>query len=393
MFEHASKHIFGLIDTGIDVNISEREEILKKYPIPKFRDNKAIHTAPMDSVITTTSLISDCTLGTTQKGDPILKMRVHDSVGSYSANIFHRPGLDLKDLKESVIDEYEFFEITAKVSEFPKKSGKKTLNITNVAYDDVKKRTPEAYMAYLPKCKANMEDIVVEMYLILNTLSGTARTIALDGLEKFWDKFVLSPAAKRHHHAYVYGLLEHTWGLLRLGYFLSKDDTKDVVSTTSGLYMKMSDLALKEIKKYKTTGRKTDEINGFNNSMSHVYWILTEMAKHIADGSPFDRDLALASIIWHDMGKIDEYTIVGGIGRHPITGIIEHRVIGPLLFQKFIEEKKIELDEKIYWHYMSIMVSHHGKVEWGSPAMPASIEGWLVHLVDYLDSQFQGTNK
>lgn len=395
MFTHAQKHVFGLIDTGIDVNCEKRSEILAEFPIPQFRENNAIHTAQFGSQIQTTVLISDCELAPTSSGGKMLKMKVYDSLGSYPAQIFEKPGVDLQEIKETIIDKYRFIDITADVSEFPKGSGRKTLQIKGLKVDTDKKRSPEAYLSYLPRCMANMEDIIVEVYLMLDGMREPYRTIGLTGLRKHWDSFVLSPAARRHHHAYIFGLLEHTWGLLRLAYYLTKDASKDVVSTSSRLYILMADLALKEIKKFKESGKRSDYVKPFSDAMGHIYWVLDNMAKSMTEKGDrnVDRDFILASIIWHDIGKIHEYTIEGKIDRHPLTGIVEHRVIGPLMFQKFIEEEDISLDEKEYWHFMNILSSHHGKVEWGSPTMPQTTEGWLVHLVDFVDSQFQGTNK
>jgi len=397
MFPHAQKHLFGLIDTGIDVNTDRRTEILEMFPVPQVRENKAIHMAPFGTEVQTTVMINNCEMMTTKKGDPMLKMKVYDSMGTYQANVFHKPGLDLKYAKEEVVDKYPFIDIVAKVEEFPKGSGKKTLQITNMSVDTDKKRSPDAYLGYLPKCSADMSDIIVEVYLILDTLKEPHRSVALNALKKYWDKFILSPAATRHHHAYLFGLLEHTWGLLRLGYFLTQDRSKDPVSKASALYMKIADNALVTLKAFKEsdTGVIPENIRSFENTMSHMYSIMVNMTKQMVNKKTreVDYDFVLAAIIWHDMGKINEYSIEGGINRDPLMGIAEHRVIGPLMFQNFLQEENIVLEDKVYWHYINVMASHHGKVEWGSPAIPATIEGWLVHLVDFLDAGFQGTNK
>lgn len=395
MFDHAQNHIFGFVDTGINVNCPERQEILQKFPVPTFRENNAIHTASFGTEVVTTVLITDCELATTSTGEPMLKMRVHDSYGSYPAQIFSRPGIDLKQIKEEIIDKYKLIEITANVSEFPRGSGNKTLQLKNLSVDTDKKRSPDAYLSYLPKCRANIEDLVVEMYLILDKIENpTYKTIAMEGLRTYWNKFVISPAARRHHHAYIHGLVEHTWGLLRLAYFLTSASNKDVVSTSSVLYARIVDFALKEIKKYKETGTESKYADALRSIAGHMYWIIENMAKQmVKQGSrEVDRDFILAAVIWHDMGKIYEYTTEGKIDRDPMYGILEHRVIGPMMFQQFCKEQDIELSEKDYWHFLHILASHHGKVEWGSPTMPQTVEGWFVHLVDFLDAQLQGTN-
>lgn len=396
MFEHAQNHIFGLVDTSIDVNSPKRQEILQQFPVPQFRENNTIHTASFGTEVVTTVLITDCELSLTSNGEPMLKMRVHDSYGSYPAQIFSKPGIDLKQIKEEIIDKYKLIEITANVSEFPKGSGNKTLQLKNLSVDTDKKRSPDAHLSYLPKCKANIEDLVVEMYMILDKIENEAyRDIAMDGLREYWEQFVVSPAARRHHHAYIHGLIEHTWGLLRLAYFLTSTPGRDVVSTSSVLYAKIVDYALKEIKKYKETGMESKHAAALRSISGHMYWVIENMAKQmVQQGSrEINRDFVLAAIIWHDMGKIHEYTTDCKIDRHPMYGILEHRVIGPVMFTEFCKKHNIELPEKDHWHFLNVLASHHGKAEWGSPTMPQTVEGWLVHLVDFLDSQLQGSIK
>ncbi|NHZ71991.1 MAG: hypothetical protein GWP17_02770, partial [Aquificales bacterium] len=36
------------------------------------------------------------------------------------------------------------------------------------------------------------------------------------------------------------------------------------------------------------------------------------------------------------------------------------------------------------------IASHHGKLEWGSPVEPKTVEALLLHQVDLLDSRIQG---
>ena len=41
-------------------------------------------------------------------------------------------------------------------------------------------------------------------------------------------------------------------------------------------------------------------------------------------------------------------------------------------------------------HRRNLIASHHGKLEWGSPVQPKTLEAILLHQIDLLDSRVQG---
>ena len=84
----------------------------------------------------------------------------------------------------------------------------------------------------------------------------------------------------------------------------------------------------------------------------------------------------------HDIGKIYEYTngVIKGNGL-----IVSHNTFGVEMLSKhkdFIVEKK---NEEFYYRLLAIIVQHHG--EFGEN--PRSVEAFMIHMVDYLESSFQ----
>lgn len=97
----------------------------------------------------------------------------------------------------------------------------------------------------------------------------------------------------------------------------------------------------------------------------HVVSML-DLAKSVAELYPsLDRDLLFAGIILHDLGKVIElsgavaasYTIEGNLLGH-ITIIVNE--IG-----KAAEELGIHGEEVVVLQHL--VLSHHGKLEWGEP--------------------------
>jgi 3'-5' exoribonuclease len=117
----------------------------------------------------------------------------------------------------------------------------------------------------------------------------------------------------------------------------------------------------------------------------HVVSML-DLAKAIANLYPsLDRDLLYAGVILHDLGKVIElsgpisttYTVAGNLLGHISIMVNE---IG-----KAAEHLGITGEEVVVLQHM--VLSHHGKAEWGSPKPPMVKEAEILHYIDNLDAK------
>jgi 3'-5' exoribonuclease len=117
----------------------------------------------------------------------------------------------------------------------------------------------------------------------------------------------------------------------------------------------------------------------------HVVSML-DLAKSISTLYPsLDRDLLYAGVILHDMGKVLElsgpistvYTVEGNLLGH-ITIMVNE--IG-----KAAEELGITGEEVLILKHL--VLSHHGKSEWGSPKPPLIKEAEILHYIDNIDAK------
>ena len=137
-----------------------------------------------------------------------------------------------------------------------------------------------------------------------------------------------APAARQLHHAWLGGLLEHVVSLLRLG-----------------------------------------------DRVAAHYPLL-------------DRDLLLTCVILHDIGKIHElswdigfdYTIEGTLLGHIQTGV------------DMVEKAMAALPEfpgRLRTLVLHLILSHHGKLEFGSPKLPMIPEALALNFIDDFDAKMQ----
>ncbi|MFS8130552.1 MAG: 3'-5' exoribonuclease YhaM family protein [Candidatus Dojkabacteria bacterium] len=98
-----------------------------------------------------------------------------------------------------------------------------------------------------------------------------------------------------------------------------------------------------------------------------------------------DFDILTAGIILHDIGKTDELSFTGITTDYSKLGqLVGHIVRGSQIFTEFGGK---ELDEDIYLHVMHLILSHHGKQEYGSPIVPATLEGLILTNIDNLSAK------
>lgn len=149
--------------------------------------------------------------------------------------------------------------------------------------------------------------------------------------EEFMARFCKAPAAIKNHHAHHGGLLAHVVHLMRL---------------------------------------------------------TRAIAEHYPDA---DEDLLLMGAFLHDVGKIDELRYDRDLGYTDAGQLIGHLVMGVGILQRQIEAtakrtgKPFPKDLALQLEHL--IVSHHGKLEFGSPKVPMTREAFILHYLDDLDAK------
>jgi len=103
-----------------------------------------------------------------------------------------------------------------------------------------------------------------------------------------------------------------------------------------------------------------------------------------------NKDLVITGAILHDVGKLKEYKTTAAIDKTDEGNFIGHIVIGDRWIREKIGELKKsgnDFDQKLENHLCHLILSHHGKYEFGSPRMPKTVEACVLHQADMMDSQ------
>ncbi len=159
--------------------------------------------------------------------------------------------------------------------------------------------------------------------------SSPVRDIVLRAIQ-IAETFETSPAAKANHHAFASGLLEHTYSMVRLA---------------------------------------------------------ATLGRHYSTYYPglINTELLVAGTVLHDIGKVWELKKIEA-GYTTVGELVGHIAMGAELVRRSMADLGI-VDPDLAMQLAHMVLSHHGRREWGSPVEPKTPEAVLLHFLDQVDSR------
>ena len=156
------------------------------------------------------------------------------------------------------------------------------------------------------------------------------------------------------------------------------------------LYNSIEQVALKQLieftitklEKYFTAKAAKNIHHAFESGLAYHSLTMAETADSRSKiYTDLNRDLLVTAAILHDAGKIIELDNEGYTKEGILYG---HIIIMNDILQEFIYSNP-ELKEDLI-HLKHIILSHHGRLEWGSPVQPATPEAIMFHHIDKIDA-------
>lgn len=100
-----------------------------------------------------------------------------------------------------------------------------------------------------------------------------------------------------------------------------------------------------------------------------------------------DRELLIAGAVLHDIAKLREYSVdsTGMVDGHTVEGmLLGHLVMGAEDVGRKCDELGVDKEKKYLLQHM--LISHHGKLEFGAAVRPGFIEAEVLSQLDLLDA-------
>jgi len=101
--------------------------------------------------------------------------------------------------------------------------------------------------------------------------------------------------------------------------------------------------------------------------------------------SRLDRNLLLAGAMLHDIGKLEELEVTSRIKGSEKGQLVGHLTLGAIYLSDKL--KSSSLDETLKNKLLHLIVSHHGRFEFGSPKEPMFPEAIVLYYADELSSK------
>ncbi|MFP5250435.1 MAG: 3'-5' exoribonuclease YhaM family protein [Acidobacteriota bacterium] len=126
--------------------------------------------------------------------------------------------------------------------------------------------------------------------------------------------------------------------------------------------------------------------------LEHVVSLLG-MADRVAAHYPIlDRDLLLTGVVLHDIGKIRELSWGTGFD-YTVEGVLlGHIQMGVDMVEKAIASLP-DFPERLRTLVLHLILSHHGKLEFGSPKLPMIPEAMALNFVDDFDAKMMAAQQ
>jgi len=122
--------------------------------------------------------------------------------------------------------------------------------------------------------------------------------------------------------------------------------------------------------------------------LEHVVSLLG-LADRVAGHYPLvHRDLLLTGVILHDIGKVKELSWEVGF-EYTLEGtLLGHIQMGSALAERTMDSLP-GFSPKLKTLVLHMILSHHGKLEFGSPKLPMIPEALMLNFIDDLDAKMQ----
>jgi 3'-5' exoribonuclease len=122
--------------------------------------------------------------------------------------------------------------------------------------------------------------------------------------------------------------------------------------------------------------------------LEHVISLL-QLADRVAPHYPLlHRDLLLTGVVLHDIGKVRELSWDAGFDYTVEGQLLGHIPMGVALVEKTIEGLP-GFPGRLRTLVVHMILSHHGKLEFGSPKLPMIPEALVLNFLDDLDAKMQ----
>jgi 3'-5' exoribonuclease len=259
----------------------------------------------------------------TRAGKPFLNLVLGDRSGTIEAKVW-----DDAERLDALVAQDDVVGVRARVGSYQEK-----LQLTVTVMQPVEVGDDDLEV-FLPSSPRDRQQMCRELDALIATVTDLPlRTLLIrcvGSKTQLGRTFRIHPAAKKNHHAYLGGLLEHSLSV----------------------------------------ARACDRL----------------CAHYREQGAEMDRDLLVAAALLHDIGKVRELAARRSFVYTDEGQLLGHILLGLQMVTREAEQIPGLRADKLL-HLQHLIASHQGRLEWASPKVPMTLEALLLHTADELDAK------
>jgi 3'-5' exoribonuclease len=273
-----------------------------------------------DQKLESTFLVKHKGVARTRTGNPYLNLTLGDTTGEIKGKVWdHAEPLAQRFQKD------DFIRVQATAGTYQDTLQLTISSLTRCASSEID------ITDFLPQAKNDREETFNKLRTIATNIKNEHLKQLLDLFltdEDFIRLFKNAPAAKKLHHVYVGGLLEHTLSLSNL---------------------------------------------------------ILQIGNHYGG---LNLDLLLTGGILHDIGKVHELTYSRAFDYSDAGRLLGHIMLGVEMINEKISLLP-DFPHDVALELKHLIISHHGQYEYGSPKRPKTVEALILSYLDDLDAKVE----
>ena len=309
------------INPGFSDGCARGRGLCKEKRLPEAGEKLFVKDIQEGREVSGQFLLVDLRLGTTKNGKPFVGLKLMDRTGQVEGRVWDRAEWFAETFSNG-----DAAWVRGQAEGYQGKTQVKVMDARPLDSDELD------LSLLMPSSAFDPDEMLAELEAMIGAmadphLQGLLRDVLADpdliqGLRR-------APAAKRFHHAYVGGLLEHILGVSRAAV-----------------------------------------------QVGRLYPVL-------------NADLLLTGAVLHDLGKVREFDSGPG-GDYTSEGrLLGHLIIGFGMIEDKIGARP-DFPPELALLVKHLILSHHGEYEMGSPRRPKILEALALHLIDDLDAKMNG---
>lgn len=266
-------------------------------------------------------LVKDVTKGVTTTGKNYISVILQDKSGTIEGKKWDIDTKDLENFKKGSI-----LLIDADVTTFKDKLQLRIAsdNIPNKEYCD--------FSSVIMSSPIPEEELINDFNYYKNSVHNETLTQILNAIfDKYYNDYIIFPAAVRNHHEFYHGLIHHSVCMCKVA----------------------------------------EQVCKIYNDVSY--------------------DLLISGCLLHDIGKVIEFSDPISPSYTNEGNLLGHISIGMSIIKETCDNLNITGEIPMLLEHM--ILAHHGKQEYGSPITPLTREALLLSMIDDMDAKMMVLDK